>query len=409
MATFKGMMSPCRRVSKIVGFRWAVVKYRSCNYFHVVGIPQEQKIRWLPTGTAAFDAMVQAIRAAHRFIRLETYIYRNDAVGQRIRSALIEAAQDGVSVQVLVDAWGSEDLDDSFWAPLRRAGADCRWFNPLQFDRLAIRNHRKLLVCDDMVAIIGGFNIASEYEGDGIRNGWRDVGISINGPMVAELSNSFDQMFDLADFRHGRLAAWRKCRTTMPASGDVLMNAPGRGSHPIKKALYQGLDNAKKVQIISAYFLPTWRIRHSLNRIARMGGQVQLIMAGKTDVPISQTATRSLYHSLLRAGVEIYEYQPQILHAKLYLLDDVVYVGSSNLDKRSLGINYELLVRSADPQVVRGGRSYFEQCLANSKRVTLETWPKSQSIWLRLWQKVAYLFLVHLDPYIARQQLRMLR
>ena len=369
-------------------------------------------IRWLYTGSAAFDAMVQAIDSAHRFIRLETYIYRNDAVGLRIRTALIEAAQDGVSVQVLVDAWGSEDLDDSFWEPLRRAGADCRWFNPLQFNRIAIRNHRKLLVCDDSVAIIGGFNVAAEYEGDGIRHGWRDVGISISGPMVLELTLSFDQMFQLADFRHGRLTSWRRNKRTLSpetVSGDVLMNTPGIGRHPIKAALYDDLASAKKVQIISAYFLPTWRIRRSLQRIARKGGQVQLILAGRTDVWLSQMATRSLYGGLLRSGVEIYEYQPQILHAKLYLLDDKVYVGSSNLDKRSLGINYELLVRSNTPEVLRGGQYYFSQCLEYSKRVTKETWPGKRSLWTLFWEKVAYMFLVHVDPYIARHQLRILR
>jgi cardiolipin synthase len=382
------------------------------NYFGVVALLQTASIRWLNTGTAAFDAMVQAIRAAHRFVRLETYIYRDDVVGQRIRSALIEAANEGVCVQVLVDAWGSEALDDSFWAPLRRVGGECRWFNPLQLDRIAIRNHRKLLVCDDTVAIIGGFNVAAEYAGDGVHKGWQDLGISISGPKVGELCRSFDQMFQLADFRHGRFAEFRRSKLEVPPeeiSGDVLLNTPGRGRHPIKTAIYKGLAQAKKVQMVSAYFLPTWRIRRALQRIARHGGQVQLILAGKTDVPLSQAATRSLYHGLMRAGVEIYEYQPQILHAKLYLLDDTVMVGSSNLDKRSLGINYELMVRSSDPQVVRGGRNYFEHCLAHSKRVNLGTWLKSRSIWLRMWQKAAYMFLVHLDPYIARQQLKMLR
>lgn len=374
--------------------------------------PLANGMHWLYTGSAAFDAMVNAIQSAHRFIRLETYIYRSDAVGLRIRTALIEAAQDGVSVQVLVDAWGSEGLDDSFWEPLRRAGADCRWFNPLQFNRIAIRNHRKLLVCDDSVAIIGGFNIAAEYEGDGIRNGWRDLGISISGPMILELSRSFDQMFQLADFKHGRLTSWRRNKRMLPpesVSGDVLMNTPGIGRHPIKAALYDDLATAKKVQIISAYFLPTWRIRRSLQRIARKGGQVQLILAGRTDVWLSQMATRSLYGGLLRAGVEIYEYQPQILHAKLYLLDDKVYVGSSNLDKRSLGINYELLVRSSAPEVVRGGQYFFSQCLEYSKRVTKDAWPGKRSLWTLFWEKVAYMFLVHVDPYIARHQLRILR
>jgi cardiolipin synthase len=177
----------------------------------------------------------------------------------------------------------------------------------------------------------------------------------------------------------------------------------------MKSILYEALGKATRVQIISAYFLPTWRIRRDLQRVIRRGGRVQIILAGKSDVALSQSATRSLYRKLLKAGVEIYEYQPQILHAKLYLIDDQVYVGSANLDKRSLSINYELLVRTAEPSAVQGGRDIFADILGRSQGITLAEWKKARSLWTRLAEKLAYLFLVHLDPYIARQQLKMLR
>src|SRR6185436_1809917 len=97
------------------------------------------------------------------------------------------------------------------------------------------------------------------------------------------------------------------------------------------RTLQKDLINARDVQITQAYFLPTWRIRHELMRAARRGGRVKLILAGKSDVPLLQLAARSLYQRLLRAGVEIYEYQPQILHTKLIIVDQIVYVGSANL------------------------------------------------------------------------------
>ena len=123
------------------------------------------------------------------------------------------------------------------------------------------------------------------------------------------------------------------------------MSHPGRGASPFQTALYQDLAVAREVRIVSAYFLPTRRLRRDLLRVARRGGRVQLILAGKSDVLVSQLAARSLYRRLLKAGVEIYEYQPQILHAKLILSDGVIYVGSSNLDIRSLNLNYELMLR----------------------------------------------------------------
>jgi cardiolipin synthase len=380
--------------------------------FALVDSAPARQFEWLRTGTMAFDAMVRLIHAAQKSIRFEMYIYRDDVIGKRICSALLGAVQRGVVVKVLIDAVGSQDLDKDFWLPLKEAGAEVRWFNPFRLDRFAIRNHRKLLLCDDSTAIIGGFNAASEYDGDGVAAGWCDLGAIISGPSLGELGRSFDLLFHLAEFRHSRLAKWRKSKAVLgpgEITGDVLLNLPGRGFSPLKGTLYSALAKAKKVQIISAYFLPTWRIRRYLQRIARSGGQVQIILAGKSDVQISQSASRSLYRTLMQSGVEIYEYEPQILHAKMYLIDDCVYVGSANLDKRSLGINYELLVRFADPGALAGGREIFASCLKHSLRITWAEWAKSRSLWTRLVQKLAYFFLVHLDPYIARQQLRMLR
>ena len=108
-----------------------------------------------------------------------------------------------------------------------------------------------------------------------------------------------------------------------------------------------------------AYFLPTWRIRRDLTRIARRGGTVQLILPGKSDVLVSQLAGQSLYRRFLKAGVQIHEYQPQILHAKLIIADDIVYVGSANLDPRSLDINYELMIRFEHPDMADAGARHF--------------------------------------------------
>jgi cardiolipin synthase A/B len=105
------------------------------------------------------------------------------------------------------------------------------------------------------------------------------------------------------------------------------------------------LKRAKNVQMIIAYFLPTWRLRRELLRVARRGGKVQLILAGKSDVLLSMLAAQGLYRRFLRGNIEIYEYQPQILHAKMIIVDDIVYLGSANLDTRSLRINYELMIR----------------------------------------------------------------
>ena len=364
---------------------------------------------WLCTGDEVFPAMLAEIDAAKKSVCLEVYVFTDSPVGVRFRDALVRARQRGVSVRVLVDAVGSYFLPGKFWDPLRSAGGEIRQFNPVTLKRLIIRNHRKLLVCDGRVAFVGGFNIAAEYEGDGVKSGWCDVGLKIEGALVAQLESSFDEMFGRADFRHKRFMPLRKSHAkkvvALPKE-QLLFSGPGRGRNPFKRALHQDLKRAKHVQMIIAYFLPTWRLRRELMRVARHGGKVQLILAGKSDVLLSMLAAQGLYRRFLKGDIEIYEYQPQILHAKLIVVDDIVYLGSANLDTRSLRINYELMIRFENKTIAKEAREIFSINLKHCHRVTAEEWRKSRSFWRKLKQRWAYFLLNHLDPYLARRQWR---
>jgi cardiolipin synthase len=372
---------------------------------------------WLCTGDEIFPAMIAAIDDAKKEVCLETYTFSPGSPGEHFRDALIRAQQRGAKVRVLVDALGSYALPGNFLAPLQEAGGGVRLFNPISLNRLSIRNHRKLLVCDDQVAFVGGFNIAPEYEGDGVKCGWCDVGLKIVGPLAAQLAASFDEMFSRAEFRHKRFMRFRRfgIKKTVPwalaaakpdqgGSEQILFSGPGRGQSPIKYALRKDLRHAKDVKIIVAYFLPTWRLRRDLVGVVRRGGRVQLILAGKSDVLLSQLAGRSLYRRFLKAGVEIFEYEPQILHAKLIIVDDIVYVGSSNLDQRSLRINYELMIRFQNHEIAEQAREVFAQNQKHSRQIELEQWRKSRTFWQKLEQRFAYWLLVRIDPYFARRQ-----
>ena len=146
--------------------------------------------KWLLCGDEAFPAMLAAIDAASRFISLEVYIFSDDELGRRFRDALLRASQRGVTVRVLVDGVGSNNLPDDFWFSLKNAGGEARVFNPITLKRFGIRNHRKLLVCDERVAFIGGFNISHEYEGDGVNRGWRDLGLQLEGGAASQKMRS---------------------------------------------------------------------------------------------------------------------------------------------------------------------------------------------------------------------------
>jgi cardiolipin synthase len=365
-----------------------------------------EQYEWIESGGLMLSRMLAAIGEARQSVRLEMYTVRAGTVADQFRQALIEACRRGARVRVLVDAVGSMGLPESFWTPLREAGGECRWFHRFKWSDFSIRDHRKILVCDEELAFVGGVNIASEYEGDGVTAGWRDLGLALRGPLAGELSAAFDQMVERADYRHPPFARLRRAPrqevVAMPPA-QLLLGGPSR-NNLIKQALRHDLARARSVRIESAYFLPPWRIRRELGRAARRGGRVQLILPGKSDVPLSRLAAQRFYRRLLMAGVEIYEYQPQILHAKMILIDDVVYAGSTNLDTRALNINYELMVRLADPALAQRGAEIFEGDLSHCRRIDLETWRKSRTLLDRLKARLACLILARLDPMVAGWQ-----
>lgn len=377
----------------------------------MAAVQERVTYNWLCTGDDIFPAMLAAIDAARISVCLETYTFSIGTLADRFREALIRAHQRGLRVRVLIDGLGSVGLATNYWDPLRTLGVEVRIFNPVVLYRMSIRNHRKLLVCDDQIAFVGGFNIAPEYEGDGVKCGWCDVGIKISGPLAAQLGASFEEMFARADFRHKRFMRLRrfdaKRSVTWPTE-QILFSGPGRGLSPIKRALVKDFARAREVKIMMAYFLPTWRLRRALTHVVQRGGRVQLILPAKSDVAVSQLAARSLYRRLLKAGVEIYEYQPQILHAKMIVVDDAVYIGSANLDTRSLQINYELMIRFQNQSIAGQARDVFARNLKNSAPITLEEWRKSRTLWRRIKQRWAYFLLVRIDPYVARWQWRAL-
>ena len=365
--------------------------------------------QWLCTGQEIFPAMLAAIDEAKSSVYLETYIFAAGNPGLKFREALVRARQRQARVRVLIDALGSFSLSTEFWKPLLQAGGEVRWFNPISLNRLGFRDHRKLLVCDDAVAFVGGFNIAPEYEGDGVTRGWCDLGLKIEGPLVEQLSASFADMFSRAGFQHKRFARLLKSAAKQTVSvphEQLLLSGPARGHSPIKRSLKWDLQRANSVQIIVAYFLPTWQLRRQLARVVQRGGRVQLMLTAKSDVLVSRLAAQSLYRRLLRAGIQIYEYQPQVLHAKLMIIDDAVYVGLANLDPRSLNINYELMVRFISRPMALQAREVFKRCRAHCLLVNQEQWTKQHSLWRRFKEHWAYFLLVRVDPYIARRQWR---
>jgi len=371
--------------------------------------------QWFQTGDAFYRALLSEIGKAQESVLLETYIFDAGYPGDDIHDALLTALRRGIRVKVLLDAFGSMDLPADYWAAVTTAGGEVAFFNPLSYSRFAFRNHRKLLVCDNKVGFVSGFNISASETGDGVTHGWRDLGLRLNGPVVRDLAASFERMFHVAQFRHRHLPRLRLRRPRFLDRNkgkplpSLLASGPGDLDNTIKFTLLRDLQHASSIRIISAYFLPTRRIRNLLIRAVHHGRDVQIITAGKTDVAMSRYAGRALYSRLLKAGVSIYEYQVQILHTKLIIADNAVYIGSANLDTRSLKINYELLIRIDDGHLAQEAREIFRDYLPHCHKINPSTWAQARGYWEKLIERFSHFIFARLDFLLANRQISKMR
>ncbi|HLQ11903.1 MAG TPA: cardiolipin synthase B [Steroidobacteraceae bacterium] len=372
----------------------------------------EHRACWLPDGSHAFGAMLALIDAARESVCLESYLVRAGEPALSLLAALLRARARGVRVRVLYDAFGSEGLAPEFFGRLMAAGGESRVFSPARRLRLAFRDHRKLLVCDARRAIVGGINIGPEYLGDGVRRGWRDLALQIEGPIGEALAASFEAMYALAPVTGAAIREFRCAVQALPATAgaaiSLLNSGPGWPAGELARALRSDVAQARAVYCMAAYFLPPRRMRRALQRVSGAGGSVQLLLAGRSDVPVARYAGEHLYARMLAGGARIHEYQPQVLHAKLFIMDDTVYIGSCNLDRRSLNINYELLLRFRWPGLAAQGRELFADSLAHSREVTAAGWRNRRYWWERLRSRAAYWLLTKIDPLLARRPLRSL-
>lgn len=363
--------------------------------------------RLVGDGRAAFAAMLDAIDRARTYIFLEMYFFAADDTGRKFRNRLAAAALRNVQVKVLVDAWGSWTTPEAFWAPLRTAGAEVRLFHPIRRGLFPFRNHRKLLLVDDVRAWFGGMNVADEYHtGRGGEPPWRDFLLGVEGPEAARLRRPFLRMWVRADrpllirafFRHRKPQAGEQ-----PEGGlRFFASGPGETARLALQAHREVIRAAQRsVDLAMGYFFPPGRILRDLRRAVERGVRVRLLVTRRTDVPAMRWAARGLYGRLLRAGIEVYEYLPAILHAKLAVADDTLLVGSANLDLRSDRLNHELTAVVHDPALAASARSEFESDLARSERVDLAAW-RNRSTLDKMREILSYWLIARADIFLSR-------
>lgn len=315
-------------------------------------------VKLLENGEAFYPRVFECIAHARREVIIETFILFEDEVGLALQRELIAAAQRGVRVDIMIDGFGSPDLSDEFVLALTRAGVKLRVFDPgirfrLLGQRLNVirRMHRKIIVIDGELAFVGGINFSSDHLRSFGPMGKQDYSVEVAGPVVAQIHRFVLREIALGQKEPGWFR--RRIREHEPrgahaehkGSADVVFVSRDNRRHPedIERHYRAAIRSARKrIVIANAYFFPGYRLIKEMRRAARRGVDVRLILQGEPDLPIVKTAASMLYHHLLHAGVQIYEYCERPLHGKVALVDDTwSTVGSSNLDPLSLSLNLE--------------------------------------------------------------------
>jgi cardiolipin synthase len=363
------------------------------------------RLHVLETGAGRLKALIGMIDGAKSSLRLLYYIYTADDVGRAVREALERALARKVAVKLIVDGFGSSAPAD-FFDSLKADGADVCHFLPRFGRRYLLRNHQKLVIVDERQVLIGGFNIEDDYFDDGPA-GWRDLGLCVEGPAAQRLVGYFDALAKWTHQEKARLGDLRRALAhwSEPRGGPVrwLLGGPTRRLSPWAQTVRREMRRARRLDMIAAYFAPNPMMLRRIEAIAKKrGGQALIMTAAKSDQNATIAAARHTYRRLLERGVRIFEYQPTKLHTKLFVIDDIVHIGSANFDIRSLYLNLELMLRIEDKAFADHMRSYVAREVEDSREIT--PGDHARAGWLdRLRWSLAYFLVAVVDASVTRR------
>jgi cardiolipin synthase len=361
-------------------------------------------LRFQPGGRDRLEALTALIEGAREQLKVAFYIFATDECAVRVRDALVAAARRGVDVRLIVDGFGA-DADERFFAPLVEAGGTFCCFIARWSVRYLIRNHQKIVVADERIAMLGGFNVEDSYFAGPGEDGWNDLAFTIEGPVVARVSDWFDELEDWAKRPNAQLRSIRrKVRRWDCGEGPVqlLIGGPTKGLSSWARAVGRDLVEGERLAMTMAYFSPPPRLLKRMYRIARKG-ETRLLFPAKSDNGATIGAARALYSKLLEAGARIWEFQPCKLHTKLIVLDDAVYLGSANFDMRSLFLNLEIVLKVEDAALAERMRQYMAHHLEAAEEITPELHAR-RATWLnRLRWRLSWFLVAVVDYTVSRR------
>jgi cardiolipin synthase len=341
----------------------------------------------LLNGDEIFPAQLTAIRSARETITYAQYFYEEGPIAAEIAEALAERCRAGVRAHVLLDGFGTLAMPAAYRETIAQAGCEVATFRPLSpLSLVAVlglgssnkRNHRRLLVVDGRVGFTGGSGVSPKWLGNGRTEGqWRETDVRLEGPVVKKLQGAFVENWLEAT---GNVLGGESYFPLLPRRGSVfaqvVRSSPTVGSFSMYTMFLLAMSSARRsIYITNPYFLPDGRMMRVLTEAPTRGVRVVVLLPGAIDNNIVRHASRAKFGELLEAGIEIYEYQAGLLHAKTMTIDGTwATIGSTNLDSRSFALNEELNAVVYDKEVVSRLEKVFTDDLAYARKVHYRRW-----------------------------------
>jgi cardiolipin synthase len=352
----------------------------------------------LTNGDAAFPEMLAALGAAKHRVAFEGYIYNSqEDIARQFTDAFVAAAQRGVECRLVFDAFGAK-VSDADASRLEKAGCHIGWFNKVRsraIEEVNYRTHRKALIVDGEVAFVGGIGIADQWARDTEKERkWRDTHIKVVGPAATDVEAAFNENWIETGGVVEPDVIPHDPNPRGPASSIVVWSSPEGGTNALKLIYLLALAGAREsIDIQSPYLITDASTAWSLAEARRRGVRVRMLVEGDiTDAKPVKFAGRAQYATLMQQGIEIYEYQPSMMHTKAVIVDGALsIVGSANFDNRSFELNDELNVVVFDRGVAARLREDFERDLGHAKKLDLDSW-RSRPLHIRAREKAWSLF-----------------
>ena len=360
------------------------------------------RVEVLLNGDDTFPVMLRDIRAATTTITFAQYLFEGGSLAGEFAEAFAERCRAGVKANILLDSHGSGRTPADILGLMRDAGCQVEFFRPVEVPAILFpwkllqynyRNHRRILVIDGRVGFTGGYGISDTWKGDGrTEEHWRETNARIEGPAVKFLQAAFaESWLETTAIAIGGEGYFPRLTPVGKIPVQMVSSSPAGGSFQNYMLFLLSITSARKtILITNPYFIPDKVITEALLKAVGRGVRVVVLAPGKIDSRLTYVASRSHYGELLLGGVEIYEYQAALMHAKTMVIDEIwATIGSTNFDNRSFALNEELNLTVYDSAIAQRLEAIFREDLKYSKKITYEDW-QSRSVFERLWELFAF-------------------